>query len=159
MTIQLNSYTFKRKEVIEKYSHIELIDSYIIDHIKEYEQFKSKPYKLGGFWLIGYGHLITKNEKFTTITEEEATRLLMKDLLNNIKINRVVVKYSNFNQLLAISLLTYNVGVGKFQSYKLFDSINENKDCSIWLNYCYFNNKKHKKLLERRKFEYELFKN
>ena len=161
LTIQLNSYSFKRKEVVS----INLIDNLLnqaINHIKEYECFKSKPYLLNKRWYIGYGHLILKNETFTSITEEEATTLLIKDLNSNMNINNLNfegVIDLKYNQLLAISLLTYNVGVSKFKSFDLCDSIVENKDCSIWINYCYFKNKKHKKIMERRKFEYKLFIN
>lgn len=161
LTIQLNSYTFKRKEVIS-INHKNNLLIEVTEHIKKYECYRSKPYVLNKKWYIGYGHLILHNENFTSIDENEATKLLIKDLQSNININNLNfegVIDLKYNQLLAISLLTYNIGVTKFKTYDLYDSIMNKKDCSIWLKYCHFRSKKHKKLLERRIFEYKLFNN
>ena len=52
-----------------------------VEFIKSYETYFSRPYDDGfGNLTIGYGHLIQPGEKFTFLTEEQATELLLLDL-------------------------------------------------------------------------------
>ena len=61
-----------------------MFDSRLIEAIKKAEGFKLKAYKDSvGLWTIGYGHLLRDQEQDYSgysITEEEATALLMADL-------------------------------------------------------------------------------
>lgn len=166
-----NTSEYKRKEVIldEIVVKSYRLPQYIIDHIKEYESFSPVKYKLStnniiGYFTtyIGYGHAVVEGEVFKdTISELEAEELLVKDF-NNIK--NIINRSGNLEmltdkQILAISLLAYNCGPYKIKKWSLWDSIIKGGDCSIWLNYCFFNKKRHKGLKRRREFEYKLFKN
>jgi lysozyme len=54
-----------------------------IELIKRFEGFKPTIYDANpptGDWTIGYGHKIKPGEKFTTVTTDQATKLLIKDI-------------------------------------------------------------------------------
>lgn len=161
LVVNSNKLT-KRKEVFLKeitvISHKIIPDS-IIQHIKDYEQFRAKSYYLGKAHYIGYGHLIRSNETFDSITEQQATNILIQDFLEiyNIINKETKLLFLKKNEKIALTMLAYNVGYYKIKKWRLWDSIVNKRDCSIWLNYCYFNQKKHLGLYKRRLFEYKLF--
>ena len=135
----------------------------IINHIKRYESFSPIRYSLAinntpeSRVYIGYGHSIRKGEIFPDIiSEKEATRILIQDYLEVLNITKKEVK--GINKQYAVAMLAYNCGYFKIKKWKLWDSIQVNGDCSKWLEYCKFNKKIHKGLLERRTFEYEYFR-
>ena len=135
----------------------------VIEHIKYHEKYMPEPYRLGEdkSLYIGYGHQILPGERYEYITEEKATELLKKDLIKNI--NSMIVVYKNknpqlsSNQLLALGMLGYNCGPYKILKWSLHDSIMSNGDCSIWVRYCCFNGKPHKKIRQRRIFELSIY--
>lgn len=161
LNLSTSNRIYKRIE-LKQLNHI-VIPEQIIKHVKKYESYSGIKYYLNKDVYIGYGHKIKKNEQFDSITESQATELLIKDFLINYeiinkKLNNLHINL-NQNQKLALTLLAYNCGPYKVFKWNLFDSIINNKDCTIWLEYCYFNNKRHKNLFKRRLFEYNLFKN
>lgn len=133
-----------------------------INHLKEYEGFRSEMYyDVDGSKTIGYGHHFNSNENFSTITEKEATILLIKDLNKKIEF---VEGHTDLrgNKSLALGLFAYNVGTGNLMkaiNKGLLTNINRITD------YCHYSTiedgqkitKRSDQLYERRKFELYLY--
>jgi len=103
-----------------------------LDFIKGHEKFMPQAYidpvnKL----TIGYGHVIRSYEahlRKATLTEQEATNILINDLkapLSTIK--RLVKVDLNQNQIDALASLIMNIGSGAFQSSTVLRRINDNE--------------------------------
>jgi GH24 family phage-related lysozyme (muramidase) len=93
--------------------------------IKEEETLQLKAYELGGYWQIGYGHLMLEGEK-DEITEAEAEAFLVADLIwcEN-AIERYVVIPVTLNEFSAMVAFCYNVGSGKTRGSSIVKRINE----------------------------------
>ncbi len=130
-----------------------------IEHIKEYEGFRSEPYELDGSWYIGFGRQVHKTQ--TRITEEEATIQLQETF--DWYIRFVVDKYNvHGEKALALALLWYNVSPKAILSSNVNVLILGGSTDNIairesWLSLCNFQGKPHVKLRERREFEVGLF--
>lgn len=142
-------------EVAIVYKDVEIPDT-ILKTIIFYEGFSATPYKLDNHTYIGYGHLITNSN--AVITKIEAEISLKNDLTKLVNYFRNKEKF-NKQQILALSMLAYNCGVYKVINYPIYKKILNNEFPDKWIDYCYFNNKKHKKLSERRKFELLIYTN
>lgn len=97
-----------------------------IEFIKAHEGLRLKAYQdAAGVWTIGYGH--TYNVKMgDRITEEQAERLLISDLIvAETEINRYGFDLTQ-NQFDALVSFVYNVGAGNFRSSTLLKRIKEN---------------------------------
>lgn len=57
-----------------------IILSKLIDPLKKREGLSLKPYYDGKYYYKGYGHLITPNDTFVSLTEESALELLKNDI-------------------------------------------------------------------------------
>lgn len=82
--------------------------------IKKYEKFMPEPYICpAGKLTIGYGHVVLPTDKFThPLTEEEASELLVKDLLSReAAVDSMVKVPINQNQFDALTSFAYNVGI------------------------------------------------
>lgn len=95
-------------------------------HIKGWEGFKASVYlDAAGKPTIGYGHLIKPYESFTTITEQEASSLLAKDVASaEAAVNRGVKVPINQNQFDALVSFAFNVGNGAFANSTMLKRIN-----------------------------------
>lgn len=143
-------------EVTVFYGKVE-IPEFVIKTIKVSEGLSTKPYNLNNHWYIGYGHLTT--DSITNITVKQADSLLYRDL-NLIIFNSLTFKKLARCQTVALTMLMYNCGISCIENSELFRMILNNEDISNkWLEYCYFKGKKHKGLLERRKFELLIYQN
>jgi lysozyme len=92
--------------------------------IKEEESLQLKAYELGGYWQIGYGHLMLEGEK-DEITEEEAEAFLRDDLSwCEGAIERFVTVPVSLNEFSAMVAFCYNVGSGKTQASSIVKRIN-----------------------------------
>lgn len=151
------------------YSNIDLGNLYnlSINHLKSKEGLCLKPtISCDGLLTIGYGHVIKKNETFTGISEMEATILLKKDLQTAIDF---VKKHTDLkdNKALAMGLLAFNIGTGKFLKYVKNDSLLVGNNIEKIKNYCHYHTKKDgkdititsKALLDRRLFELKIYQN
>lgn len=121
-----------------------------ITKLKEWEGFTAVP-KNG---CIGYGHFIKKNESYSYISKDSADRLLKLDFNKHMKFIKSNTNLQS-NKLYAVSLLAYNIGVGRVLNHikrGLLDNYQES------LRYCYYRNKYIHKLYERRVWEYELYR-
>lgn len=92
--------------------------------IKEEETLQLKAYELGGYWQIGYGHLMLEGEK-DEITEEEAEAFLVADLAwCEGAIERYVTVPVSLNEFSAMVAFCYNVGSGKTRGSSIVKKIN-----------------------------------
>ena len=138
-----------------------------INFIADYEDYYAAPYR--GLdsqnQTIGYGHVITSDENFDTLTEEEAKALLQKDLqgfvqlLNNMVIG-LNIKQCQFDSLVSFS---YNCGATSLKYSSLLKDIKSGADDETikddFLKWIYCNKEKALGLYRRRYDEYEMYSN
>ena len=136
-----------------------------INHLKSKEGLCLKPtISCDGLLTIGYGHVIKKNESFIGISEIEATLLLKKDLQKAIDFVKKNTDLKD-NKALAMGLLSFNIGTGRFLQYMKKDSLLVGNNINKIINYCHYNTKKDgkdititsKALKERRTFELGIY--
>ena len=100
-----------------------------LEMVKEFEGFRSEPYKCpAGVWTIGYGTTQGITKDTVPITEEAASRMLEDDLD---LIASVVSKYLpelRPNQVDAVLSFVYNVGLDAFSRSGLCNAIRKNPD-------------------------------
>ena len=137
-----------------------------IAHIKEFEGFRGKRYLCpAGKWTIGYGHVIVDSERATLwgadLTEEQATKLLMKDLVRfEDAVSAMVAVPLTQGQFDALVSFAYNLGEAKLRSSTLLKLLNAGdydgarKQINRWV---YSNGKKLDGLIRRRARETEMF--
>lgn len=144
------------------YSYDKLLDT-CISHIKKYEGFRNEVYHDDlGNKFIGYGHLLRKGEDYTKITKAFGEKLLRKDFKRTMDF---VKKESSLkgNKLLAMTLFSYNCGVGIYMTSSVCRAVKACKPIDKYiLQYGYYYTKggvavKSDKLLERRRFELWLY--
>lgn len=140
--------------------------SYIgLDLIKSYETLQLTAYralKTEKYLTIGYGHYGPDVKKGQTITKEEATELLQKDVqtaeneLNQLIRQNVLLTQNQFD---ALCSLVFNIGVGKFRKStlrkKLLNHI-QSVECEF-MKWVYSDGHYIQGLYNRRKKEVELF--
>jgi lysozyme len=102
------------------------ISSTGLDLIKHFESFSPVPYLCPAHKLtVGYGHVVLRNENFTSITEEEATQLLQKDCgVAEDCINQSVKVPLSQDQFDALVSFVFNIGVGAFLNSTLLKLLN-----------------------------------
>lgn len=134
-----------------------------IELIKSFEGFKNAPYYCpSGILTIGYGHVILKHEKYNRISENDAHKILEKDLL---KIEKSVINNINISlsqeQFDALVSLTFNIGCGSLQRSSLRQKINRESAIldiqNEFLKWIYVKGRIMQGLIRRRKLEYELY--
>jgi lysozyme len=93
------------------------------DMIKKHEGLRLEPYKDSlGKWTIGYGHLITKGEKFDKITKQEADELFDKDFEHHAKLASRTPGWDKANkkQRAAMIDLAFNMGPSWHKKFPAF---------------------------------------
>lgn len=79
----------------------------------------------GGVWTIGYGHTGPDVQPGLTVSEDQATELLMKDAANAVgAVNRLVTVPLTQNQFDALVDFVFNVGAANFDSSTLLRELN-----------------------------------
>ena len=128
----------------------------LVEKIKEWEQFRGTPYKLGGHYYIGYGHL-TKNVK-TKISKAGADSLLQIDIAEKLLFIRGLELNLKPNQELALASLLFTIKPADFFDSELFiDLVGGYPITYDWLSFCHFKGKPNDILLQRRAYEINLF--
>ena len=133
-----------------------------INLIKIFEGFKGKAYICpAGFRTIGYGHLLTANDKLDNISEKEADRLLYQDIARaqhsverNIRINLTQGQFD------ALTSFTFNLGAATLQRSTLRQKINrlEHEDIpKEFMRWVYSNGRKLPGLVRRREAEIAIY--
>ena len=137
-----------------------------IAHIKEFEGFRGKRYLCpANKPTIGYGHVIVDSERATLwnveLTEDQATKLLMKDLVRfEDAVSAMVAVPLTQGQFDALVSFAYNLGEAKLRSSTLLKLLNAGdyegarKQINRWV---YSNGKKLEGLIRRRARETEMF--
>lgn len=130
--------------------------------IKRFEGFSAVPYKCpADKWTIGYGHVILPHETFTHISEQEATDLLMRDLVSREQAVMLLVKVPlTQGQFDALVSFVYNLGSGAFRNSTLLKRLNERNYKAAADNFqrwVYAKNRKLPGLVRRRAAEWALF--
>lgn len=138
-----------------------------INFIADYEKFYAAPYR--GLdsqnQTIGYGHIITSEENFDTLTKEEAMDLLKKDLQGFVQlVNNMVIglnlKQCQFDSLISFS---YNCGANSLKYSSLLRDIKAGVDNETikedFMKWIYCNKEKALGLYRRRYDEYEMYSN
>ena len=94
--------------------------------IKEFEGCILTAYKdMVGVWTIGYGSTGDHVVEGLTITPEEATALLIKDLSRfESGVEKLVTCEINDNQFSALVCFSFNVGLGNLKSSTLLKLVN-----------------------------------
>lgn len=133
-----------------------------IDLIKKYESFKSEPYICpAGKKTIGYGHVIKSGEKFESLTQIEAERLLDIDLdYYESKVREIITDPINQNQFSALVSLCYNIGEDNFKKSSLAKFVNNNDDLNAvleFIKWSFVSRVRFKGLIRRRLEEALLF--
>ena len=133
-----------------------------IELIKQFEGCKLNAYRCpAGVLTIGYGHTGVDVKQGMKITQEEAEKLLKKDLTihcNNVE--RLVKVPLSQNQFDALVSFEYNVGYGNFSKSTLLGLLNQKKYSEAseqFLRWKYANGKILEGLLRRRQAEKDLF--
>lgn len=127
---------------------------------------RNKAYKdTSNLWTIGVGHLIIRpTEDYLlnkTLTDQDILDLLSKDLKVTEKVVSSLIKQSLLqNQFDALVSLVFNIGQGNFRNSSVLRFINLNQTDKIENAWLAWRNSAGKPiLLDRRKKEYNLFKN
>jgi len=125
--------------------------------MKSYETLSKKVIKSYDYNYIGYGHLITDSESFDSITDVQATELMLKDLKiqRYLFVGKVPEKY-----LEMLSVLAYNCRLNTILKSNFYKEIvndgNFEKIKEGFLSFSVINKKEHKKLKQRRIDELEI---
>lgn len=123
--------------------------------IKEFEGFASEQYAdVVGKNTIGYGHLIRKGETFGKITEDEATRILCKDLCDAEACVQAAVDVSlTQGQFDALCDFVFNLGCARLLSSTLLKELNAGRYVNArgeFVKWCQAGGKQVPGLLRRR---------
>jgi lysozyme len=134
-----------------------------IELVKKFEGFSSMPYICpAGYTTIGYGHVITENDKFTyPISKELAEELLLQDLAKTEFLIKPMIKVDiHYYMLDALISFSFNVGVYAFRSSTLRKMLNNKElyECAEqFLRWIYAGGKRLLGLVRRRNEERNLF--
>lgn len=140
-----------------------------LEHIKEYEQFRSKAYRpvKGDRWTIGWGNTFYKDgspvKEGDVITLDEANELLFNIVYRyELDLNKFIRTRIKQNQFDALLSFTYNVGTGNFQNSTLLRVVNTDPNNlpeieRQLLRWSKSGGKVYNGLIKRRKSEFELY--
>lgn len=131
--------------------------------LKQSEGFSGVPYLCpAGKRTIGYGHVIKDGEDFSDgISQTQAEDILKQDVnAAERAVDRLVEIDLTQNQFDALAVLTYNIGVGAFESSTLLKCLNAGDlqgAVAQWKRWIYANGKVLDGLVTRRAAEVALF--
>jgi lysozyme len=121
----------------------------------------------GGVWTVGFGSTFNyiKNravQRGDKVTESIALQWLEKDTIKAQEaVKKLVIVPINKNQLIALTSLAYNIGIGAFRRSSLLKLLNAKepkiKVADQFLRWRFDNGKEIEGLLNRRKDERKLF--
>lgn len=144
-----------------------LISNNCVNIVKEFEGFRSKPYKCSaGIPTIGYGSTFYINDEKVSMNDSPISIELAEELLMNTlnmfsaKVNNLIKVELNQNQYDAIISFVYNIGVGGFSKstmLKLINSKDFTNASKQFIRWNKANGKVVNGLTIRRKKEQELF--
>lgn len=132
-----------------------------LDLICSFEGFSSHVYlDIAGLKTIGFGHKLLPNESYTTITQDQAEALLLKDVIFAEKaVNEDVKVPLTQDQFDGLVSFCYNVGTGAFKNSTCLKFLNEGDFEAAALQmllWAHVNHKESAGLLHRRQEESKL---
>lgn len=141
---------YKIKPQVEKdtISADSILKRKALNEIKQYEGLVLS--KTGGF--VGYGHY-DYTGKIKSVTKEQADSILVSDINACMALAAGFYPDKPFNQLLALAMLIYNIGIGTFCKKNLHKVV----DIDTWRSLCHYEGAIHKGLLHRRNFEIRVY--
>ena len=97
-----------------------------IKFIQKHEGLSLKPYKdVAGYWTVGYGHLLKKNEKIRNISMYEAEDYLKGDLDLAVRtVDHFIQVALTQNEFDALVSFVYNIGKSAFIKSTLLKKLN-----------------------------------
>ncbi len=114
-----------------------------------------------GIWTIGYGHTGTDVHSGLSITQQQASALLMQDVASAVAdVNRLVIATLTQNQFDALVDFVFNVGCGNFAASTLLHKLNANDfpgAAGEFCKWCHAGKMVLPGLLKRRQAEMALF--
>ena len=133
-----------------------------LDLIKHFEGFSPIVYTCpAGYATIGYGHLMTKDETFKTIKQDDAQELLRNDAEDA---ERAVLRYIDVpltdGQFDALVSFTFNLGSGALQRSTLRRKVNRQAHGEVpdqFNRWVWAGGRKLNGLIARRRMESELY--
>lgn len=130
--------------------------------VKKFEGFSPVPYLCpAGYWTIGYGKVIGKEYKDIRVTEEEAEKMLIEDLLKVEKTIKPMIKVNIHEWMLdALISFSYNVGCWAFKVSTMRKKINESRlldAADEFMKWIFAGGKPLAGLIRRRKAEKSLY--
>ena len=101
----------------------------LYEEVKRSEGGRTTPYVCpAGKMTIGYGHVISPNEKFDKITIPQANELFLKDMgIVEKQLTDVITVPITQGQFDAMCSLVFNIGIGAIKKSKAMKALN-NKD-------------------------------
>ena len=133
--------------------------SNLVEFVMEYEKFSSTAYD--DFKQISIGYGTKASSKNQTITEEEARRLLEKDLdaarKTVLKLKETAGYDWNENQVDALTSFTYNLGAGNLRKLTDNGTRGDEEIADMLPEYKYAGGKVRDGLIKRREAELKLF--
>lgn len=134
-----------------------------VNLVKQFEGFYPNPYICpAGLPTVGYGHVITENDKlYYPLSESEAEDLLMKDLIKFENAIKPLIKVDIHPYMLdALISFSFNVGIYSFKASTLRKKLNHKEwlqSADEFLKWVYAGGRKLAGLVKRRYAERELF--
>ncbi len=127
--------------------------------VANFEKFSATPYDDFKQTSIGYGSKSTSKNQ--TVTEEEAKKLLKRDLNNARKVVLKMKKDSGYtwndNQVDALTSFTHNLGAGNLKKLTENGTRGDEEISDMLLEYKYAGGKVREGLIKRREAELKLF--
>lgn len=163
LVLSLQGKVTTAKIKLEEIPVVDVLYNSCIEHLKEREGFRTKPYKCpAGRLTIGYG---SKAKQIKEVNEQQADSLLRLDF--NKAINKVSKEFIHFdcNKVYALAMLVHNVGFKNFKYNKngihsdLYLQLKDNRKPTNWLKFNRIRNRTNKRLSKLRKYEYDIFRN
>ena len=112
----------------------------------------------GGYRTIGYGHSLRSNEKYNTITQQQADSLLYRDIKNAVNFVNANYDSLSFSKKIALTHFVYAVGCGNLIKSKLHKKVKNNEDITEeLLKWSNVKGKFSKELYKQRKWELSKF--
>lgn len=133
-----------------------------IELIKQFEGFRSKPYKdIAGVWTVGYGHTAGVNQYTAPVTKREAEALLLRDLRwVEAAIKHYVTGILTQNRYDALASFMFNIGTIAFKRSTLLKKVNANQHDDVpveFMKWIHAGGRQSQGLWNRRMAESELY--
>lgn len=160
ITISYKVEVEKRVPIVKKITFNQEIIQ-LANFIKKHEGKRLKTYICpGGIKTIGYGHSLTKLDKFDSITDFQADSLLYSDIKKAMNFVSQRLPYLKGSKKIAITHFVYAVGCGNLMESTLYKNLKDSVDITnSLLAWNKIKGRKSKELEKQRLWELKQFYN